>query len=70
MNALQEARRQTGINFADILYFDGEHLCRISATVFWYAEQSPQFCKHGPGYSTLVRHMVHRLPHMLRSSAN
>ena len=28
MNALQEARRQTGINFADILYFDGEHLCR------------------------------------------
>ena len=23
VNALQEARRQTGINFADILYFDG-----------------------------------------------
>ena len=51
MNALQEARRQTGINFADILYFDGEHLCRMSATVVWDAEQSSQFCKHGPGYS-------------------
>ena len=38
MNALQEARRQTGINFADILYFDGELLCRVSATVFWNAE--------------------------------
>ena len=41
MNALQEARRQTGINFADILYFDGEHLCRMSARLFWDAEQSP-----------------------------
>lgn len=51
MNALQEARRQTGINFADILYFDGKHLCRMSATMFWDAEQSPQVCKHGPGYS-------------------
>ncbi len=30
VNALQEARRQTGINFADILYFDGV----LALTVF------------------------------------
>ncbi len=47
MNALQEARRQTGINFADILYFDGT---LITSPLHLQLSNEPMNCLCGPYY--------------------